>query len=103
VSSGRTRWLEFTGQSREIDKQQRIPEVCKGSSLRIQQSWSVHAWKETYSGLRKEQATEASEGTILSTHRGPGIVAVHIRPTRKPPNSIQSGEYSERSCFGTGE
>ena len=25
-----------------------------------------------YSGLRKEQATEASEGTILNTHRGPG-------------------------------
>ena len=103
MSSGRTRWLEFTGQSQGDGQTTENPRDLQ-SVLFENSAELVSACVEgNYSGLRKEQATEASAGTILSTHRGPGIVAVHNRPTRKPPNSIQSGEYSERSCFGTGE
>ena len=88
MSSGRTRWLEFTGPSRgdrqTTENPRDLQRVLHENSPEL-----VSACMEgNYSGLRKEQATEASEGTILNTHRGPGIVAVHTRPTRKPPNSI---------------
>lgn len=44
---------------------------------------------------------KALGGMVVGAHRGPGIMAVHTRLTRKPPNSKFKHIYRTTKIFST--